>query len=191
MKKTILLMLICFVVLICNAQSNHLSFKGIPIEGTVSDFSTKLAAQNYRVLESNENTCFLIGNFAGCDDVTIAVVGTPKTNIVYRITVFFDKRDSFSSLNVQYESFVKRYTDKYGKPEQSYSFFLDPYYKGDGYELQALRQNKCRYISFFDVSNGHISIEISKLQKVVVNYEDLIGVKLYNEEKDKIVDNDI
>lgn len=182
-------MLACLVVLTCNAQ-NHLSFIGIPIEGTISDFSAKLAAQNYRLLDNNENACFLSGNFAGCNDVTIAVVGTPRTNIVYRITVFFDKKDTFSSLNVQYDTLVKRYTDKYGKPNQTYNFFLDPYNKGDGYEMQALRQNKCRYISFFEVPNGHISIEISKLQKVVINYEDGVGVKQYDTERDEIVNND-
>ena len=92
---------------------------------------------------------FLTGSFAGFDNVTIAVLGTPQTNTAYKVAVFFEEKETFSSLETQYRSLLKSYSDKYGNPEKSYDFFIDPYYKGDGYELQALRNDKCRYISFF------------------------------------------
>lgn len=175
-----------------STHGEHFTFKGIPIMGATKDFASKLRDKGYTMADSSDdNIIFLSGAFAGYDDVTIAVVGTPKSNTVYKVVVFFGKKDSFSSLETQYNSLLKSYTDKYGKPEESYSFFSSPYYKGDGFELQALKKEKCNYISFFSVDNGHLIIEISKTQQVSVTYEDIEGDVILKREKKMIINDDI
>ena len=190
MKKIVLDIIFCCVCLSINAQS-HLTFKGIPIVGDANEFALKLRDKGYTLIDSNDNFYFFVGTFAGHENVTIAVVGTPKTNTVYKVSVFFEKSESFSSLEIQYKSLLKSYIDKYGKPESSYDFFLDPYYKGDGFELQALKNDKCRYASFFSVDNGHLIVEIAKTQNVMVTYEDLEGAQLFTKERSMIISDDI
>lgn len=191
MKKLVLAILICFVCFSINAQS-HLTFKGLPILGDANEFALKLKDKGYTIVDSSDNFNFLTGTFAGHENVTIAVVGTPKTNTVYKVCVIFEKEtDSFSKLETQYKSLLNSYIDKYGKPEKSYDFFMSPYYKGDGYELQAVKKDKCRYISFFSVENGHLIIEIAKTQNVMVTYEDLDGASLCSKEKELIINDDI
>lgn len=190
MKKLFFLVFAFVFCSLLNAQS-HLTFKGIPIVGDANEFALKLKDKGYTVLNSSDNIYFLTGSFAGYDNVTIAVVGTPKTNTAYRVSVFFGKKDTFTSLERQYRSLLDSYSKKYGNPEKSYDFFIDPYYKGDGYELQALKNDKCRYVSFFTVDKGHLSIEIAKMQEVMVTYEDMEGGLLYTKEKNMIVNDDI
>ena len=190
MKRKLLLLSIFSFCLSLGAQE-HLRFKGIPIMGNVSEFALKLKNIGYTLLDSSDNMYFLTGSFAGFDNVTIAVVGTPKTNTAYKVAVFFEEKETFSSLETQYRSLLKSYSDKYGNPEKSYDFFIDPYYKGDGYEMQALRKDKCRYISFFTIDRGYLTVEISKMQKVVVNYEDLEGSNIFTKERNSIVNDDI
>lgn len=190
MKRKLLLLSIFIFCLSLGAQE-HLRFKGIPIMGNVSEFALKLKNIGYTLLDSSDNMYFLTGSFAGFDNVTIAVLGTPQTNTAYKVAVFFEEKETFSSLETQYRSLLKSYSDKYGNPEKSYDFFIDPYYKGDGYELQALRNDKCRYISFFTIDKGYLSVEISKMQKVVVYYEDLEGSNIFTKERNSIVNDDI
>ena len=52
---------------------------------------------------------------------------------------------------------VELFTKKYGEPKDHFEFFSSPYYEGDGYELQALRKEKCNYISFWTLDKGDYS----------------------------------
>ena len=62
---------------------------------------------------------------------------------------------------------------------------------GDGYELQALRNKKCTYVSFFTSSRGNISLEMTDDSCVQVGYEDGINVEIFKREKNQVVLEDI
>ena len=63
--------------------------------------------------------------------------------------------------------------------------------KGDGYELQALRNGKCNYVSFFKTINGTIMVEMSKDERLRLTYEDKINAEKDVKEKTSRNLNDI
>jgi hypothetical protein len=59
-------------------------------------------------------------------------------------------------------------TKKYGQPEISYEYFNKPYYEGDGYEEQAIKLGKGRFVTFW--INTPV-LEISEKLTVTISYE--------------------
>lgn len=73
---------------------------------------------------------------------------------------------------------------KYGKTEKSVELFEEPYYEGDGYELQALRLGKLLYTSMFDAKNGDITLQLIYVDgaHLVLVYTDEHNKALYESE---------
>ena len=71
------------------------------------------------------------------------------------------------------------------------SFFSKPYYEGDGYELQALRKEKCHYISFYKLPLGAAIVEISQFGHIQIGYEDNINYELKKKEEESEALDDI
>ena len=47
MKHLFLTLLLTFFVGICSAQTEHMKFKGVPMEGTLQTFTSKLKAKGF------------------------------------------------------------------------------------------------------------------------------------------------
>ena len=62
---------------------------------------------------------------------------------------------------------------RYGPAESNYSYFLSPYYRGDGYETQAVELGKASFVSFWPAAadGSHLWIEIDEDVDVAVHYE--------------------
>lgn len=149
-----------------------------------------MEAQGFSVEYKNDAGVALSGDFAGKSDCTILVIATKISKTVWKVVAQFPEKSSWYSLKDEYNSFKESYTKKYGKPK-SYEFFTDPYYEGDGYELQALKYGKCTWASYFSTSQGNIVLELSDTKCVEVIYEDGINAEIFLKEKDQIVSEDI
>ena len=188
MKKFLFILLSCIFALNAGAQENlHLDFKGVPIDGNVRSFVEKMKNKGFgnEIILDNGITV-LEGTFVG-KSATVFVVSTPETNTVWKVAAIIFKDDdlSWSSLKSYYKDFVELYEKKYGKPSSHFEFFTDPYYEGDGYELQALRRDKCTYQTFFETEVGLVSIEITKKGSICFSYEDEINVEKKRKEADR------
>ena len=168
----------------------HMTFKGIPMGCDLTTFVSKLKDQGFTQEKLNVDIAVLTGDFAGKTNCRILVAATKQTKQVWKVVVSFPERTSWYSLKDEYQSFKKSYTNKYGKPE-SYEFFSSPYKEGDGYELQAVRLDKCNYSSFFKLDAGTIWLTISEDENVDVHYEDKITYQLKNKEQESSVTEDI
>lgn len=146
MKKLITCTLLA-VCTICFSQ-NHLSFKGIEINGTLTDFSQKLEASGYKKIYTNDaqDACVLEGAFAGYDQCMIFVISTAQEHIVWKVAVQLPEQSSWYSLKSRYNEFRESLMEKYGAPSKKYEFFSSPYYEGDGYEMSALNNEKCHML---------------------------------------------
>ena len=47
MKHFLLTILLTFIVGVCSAQTEHMKFKGVPMEGTLQTFTSKLKAKGW------------------------------------------------------------------------------------------------------------------------------------------------
>ena len=86
MKRLTALFALMVIALTSYAQSNseHLTFKGIPIEGSMTEFCQKLQTKGYTTLGQDNNGAVLVGDFAG-RNATIGVAATNGGREVYAV----------------------------------------------------------------------------------------------------------
>ena len=74
MKRIFLTFVIACCSLMTWAQSEHLTFKGVPIDGTLTEFVTKMKTAGFTHLGTQDGMAALQGDFAGyknCMEVSI------------------------------------------------------------------------------------------------------------------------
>lgn len=190
MKKTIFIILCSLVSYVSFAQEKHMEFKGIPLNGTLSSFVQKMKVKGYKTVYTEDNAVIMNGEFIG-KNANVAILAAPKSKIVWKVGVNLDKEVSWSSLKAEYKNIKESYIKKYGRPLHTFERFDDPYYEGDGYELQALKMEKCTYISYFETPEGMISVGMDSSGCISIMYEDGINVKIASKEKESAVMNEI
>lgn len=169
---------------------SHMEFKGIPLTGKIDNFVKKLQEQGYTLEKNKGNSAIMSGQFTG-KDAEVYVFSTKKSNTVWKVVIYLPKQTSWYSIKAQYEYYAEMYGKKYGTPAHTFAFFSDPYYEGDGYEMQAVRNKKCHYFSSYHTAEGVISVEISEFEQVKIVYEDDANTVLMDSEKAEAVINDI
>lgn len=157
-------------------------FKGIPIDGHIEDFVKALENQGYKKVYDGTSGVVMKGDFTG-KNAEIFILYTSKTKTVWKVAAQFDKNSSWYKLKSDYFDYVELYTQKYGKPSEHFEFFVDPYYEGDGYELQALEKEKCFYNTFFKTELGILSVKIASSGTITLSYEDYINSNKEDSEK--------
>ncbi len=192
MKKLFFMLIALLYINAAKAQESdeHLMFMGIPIDGEVVEFVSKLQQKGLNLINTDKEIATLNGNFAG-ENCEIYVIYSPTSSVVSLVTVFFPKNNSWSSIKSDFNQLKDDYTHKYGQPKNNYDFFIKPYYEGDGYEMQAIRNDKCRYVTVWNLEHGNIWLEIGDTEQVIVRYYDKTNEELRAEEKSKSVRNDI
>lgn len=124
------------------------------------------------------------GTFTG-EEVDLIILASPKSKTTWKVLVDYPAKDSWSSLKSNYFKMVELYEKKYGAPESRYEFFTTPYYEGDGFELQALEKENCRYLTLFETGEGTIGIAISKYGNIQIGYEDEINAEIDEKEEEE------
>ena len=184
MKKFFLILVFLMFNLSTYAQS-HIEFKGIPLTGHIDGFMQKMQNEGFLLVEKyDKSVVWYKGKFAGLD-ADIVVFTTPSTQTVYEVCVC-SEHDSWYDLKKSYFDYKKMYENKYGKPFAEKETFHSPYCEGDGYELTALRDNKCEYSSSYELNGGIVTVSLEVQHGNVVLqlcYIDEIGYKLREMEK--------
>lgn len=187
MKKFILTLLCLSIVSFAFAQTNdnsetnaHLTFKGIPIDGTPASFGSKLKANGFRYDMELDGTIWYKGSFAGYYDCQVAVKS--NNNLVYEIVVLFPKSYSWSHLYNTYTSLKDMLTTKYGEPSSSREEFINtPSYmniEDDNDKFYEVKNDRCLYYSNFVCLKGGlgtITMEIKKSCCVALFYTDYLN----------------
>ncbi|WP_418992461.1 hypothetical protein [Alistipes sp.] len=123
MKKVLLT--VCFFLFcgfVC-AQTEHFTFKGLPIDGEEQEFIEELELQGYRRVRYIEtcgnktvNENVLSGSFTGRDS-HIKIYSTPISNTIWKVRVMFMHNfDTWKEIKSAYEQLVDLYDQKYGSP---------------------------------------------------------------------------
>lgn len=105
MKKTLLLVIIALTTIMSFAQtqpSNHLLFKGVPIDGTLSEYVLKMKHNGFSLKGMEDGIAILKGDFAAYKDCTIAVATLKQKDLVSKISVVFPDVDTWSLLSSNY-----------------------------------------------------------------------------------------
>ena len=177
--KRILLAMMLFTVLTVSAQTGHLTFKGIPVDGTLNEFVGKLKQKGLTHLGTEQGVAVLKGEFAAYKGCTIAAVAH-ESGSVYRVAVMFPPKDSWIHLYDDYVSLKEMLTQKYGEPESVIEEFQS--YGGvdnDNMKMHYVKYDKCRYITDFTTDGGAIELRIDHNDRlecyVILIYEDTMN----------------
>ena len=158
-------------------DEGHITFKGVPLNGSIEKVRAKIMNAGF----DNDGES-LTGQFAGLK-VKIYVGENEELNLVYSVIVVSEQERSWESLKSKYLNVRELYMRKYGNPTTDSHTFCDPYYEGDGDELEATENQKCLYSSKFTVPGGEVSIFIIN-RSVMFNFEDAINKKLVGEDEE-------
>ena len=177
--KTVLMIMMLVISTLVNGQE----FMGVKVEGSRNQIIQAFTAKGFKVSRNNaeENSIIMKGSI-NSNNVELYASFTPRSNKCWALTVFLPEKTSWYTLKDQYKDYLNILIEKYGEPNNKYSFFSSPYYEGDGYELQAVRLEKCTYSAFWDF----VSIQISKFKQVKIHYENATNAALDDEEKKKV-----
>ena len=168
-----------FAVISLMAQE-HLSFKGIPIEGSMTAFCQKLKAKGFTSIGSENNLTLFTGDFTG-RNATVGVTATDDGKDVFAVVVLFDPSGEWNALVNTYDYYKDLYTRKYGKP--SISKEKNPALSDSNTALMAeVHQGTVVYGSAWEVTGGDLQLSIDKSSgvykgMVMIRYRDSQNVE--------------
>ncbi|MBR4624563.1 MAG: hypothetical protein IKO56_03385 [Alphaproteobacteria bacterium] len=142
----------------------HLTFKGVPIDGTLSSYVTKMKAKGFISYGSSDGVAILKGDFAAHKSCTIAVATMQNRDLVSRIGVMFPEQSQWQYLYGDYSELKKLLTIKYGEPTECLEEFQCDRYSypdDDNDRMHNVRMDRCKYASVFTTNNGSIELSIA------------------------------
>lgn len=163
MEKFFVSFAFMIIALTSYAQSNseHLTFKGVPIDGTLSEYVAKMKSAGFKYLGEQDGTAILQGDFAGFKGCTIGVATLKSTNKVNTIVVIFPEQDDWAGLENSYEHLKSMLTEKYGEPSEcveKFQGYANP--RTDNDKLHKLKMDECTWYTTYSTSKGDIQLSI-------------------------------
>ena len=163
MKKIILIFLTAVISLTVFAQapSQHLTFKGVPIDGTLSQFVNNMRAKGFTGTVNKDGTAVLEGDFAGYKGCHVIVSTLKNKDLVCTIGVLFPECSNWSTLEGNYLKLKEMLTTKYGEPADVVEEFQRPYAADDDRsKMYELRMDRCNYSTMWRTDNGNLALKL-------------------------------
>lgn len=173
--KKIIFTLIAFCFALNSIAQEHLTFKGIPIEGSMTSFCEKLKSKGLTQVGADNNITFFIGDFTG-RNATIGVGATDDGKSVFSVVVIFDPSEEWNTLVNTYDYYKELYTRKYGNPKASVE--NNPAHSDSNISKMAeVHQGTVTWASAWEVTGGDIELSIAKSEgvytgMVLIRYRD-------------------
>lgn len=182
MKKFLFLVasVVFATTVFAQSESEHLTFKGVPIDGTLSQYVNKMKAAGFSYLGEEDGTALLSGDFAGFKGCTIGVSTLKNVNVVSQIAVIFPEREDWSPLERDYNHLKTLLTEKYGEPAEVVERFQKEYMADDSRgKMHELSMDRCTWFTTFSTEKGNIQLSLIKYSynsgAVLLKYFDRIN----------------
>lgn len=140
--------------------SKHLSFKGVPIDGTLSEYVSEMGEIGFTHKGTKDGIALLRGDFASYKNCIISVSTLKKKDLVSKITVMFPDCDTWSALSANYFHLKELLTEKYGNPSKCVEKFQSYTPDSDGSKLIDVKLDACKYCTTYETENGTIQLSI-------------------------------
>ena len=172
-------------------KSSHLKFKGVPIDGTLKEFTTRMKRKGFKSVGSDDGLEILQGDFAAFKECVIYVSTLDNKDLVSRISVAFPKEETWEYLYGDYKHLKELLTEKYGQPSSVTEEFQERYIDDDNDRMHAVKMDKCKYETRFKTDNGEIVLWIEHESVVscfvMLTYKDKVnGSIIKNVAKDDL-----
>jgi hypothetical protein len=144
-----------------SGPAEHMTFKGVPIDGTLDAFVLKMKQKGFTPFVSENGMTALTGDFAAYKGCTLVVATLENKDLVSRIMVLFPETDSWPFLASNYFNLKELLTEKYGKPSEiveKFDSYSEP--KDDNAKMNQVNMNRCKYYTTYETDNGSIELSI-------------------------------
>ncbi len=162
MKKLLFILLSIVFLTPVFAQSNdHMTFKGVPIDGSLSDFTIKMKQKGFTLLGTQDGVALFNGEFAAYKDCTIGAVSSKSTNTVSKVGVIFPECETWSQLYRNYGQLKEMLTQKYGEPTENiekFDSYSEP--RDDNMRMYEVKMDRCVYVAIWETKKGDIELAI-------------------------------
>lgn len=162
MKKLLFILLSMNILTSAIAQNNsHMTFKGIPINGSLSNFTAQMKQKGFTHLATQDGIAAFTGEFAAYKECTIAAVSSKSTNIVSKVGVIFPECKTWSKLYGNYSQLKEMLIQKYGEPIEcieKFDSYSEP--RDDNSRMYEVRMNRCKYVTTWRTEKGDIELAI-------------------------------
>ena len=162
MKTKLLILFFAFLSNIIFGQSaEHLTFKGVPIDGKIDDYTAKMKQNGFDHLGTEDGVAMLKGDFAGYKDCIVGVSTLKDKDLVNKIGVLFPETEAWSVLSENYFKLKELLTEKYGRPsdyKETFETYSQP--KDDGSKMLDVKLDHCKYYSIWQTDKGEIQLSI-------------------------------
>jgi len=176
--------LILIISFFISVSAKSQQFNGVNISGDLPTAINSFKEKGYTTSKFITNGVIMNGK-VGNTEIELFLLTTPKSKKLYKATVYLPTKETWYAIKQNYLDYLEVLTTKYGTPHQSYDFFSKPYFEGDGYEMSALKLEKCTYSAFWlNVDNTSIVIQISKYNQVMISYQNDANQKIAASERD-------
>lgn len=162
--------------------SEHLTFKGIPIDGTLTSFVQKMKQKGFTHITTSDGIAMMSGDFAAYKNCTLGVVSIKDRNLVFKVAVIFPSHDTWSDLEQNYLSLKNMLTAKYGTPfdcVEEFQSYSQP--QDDSMKMHYLQMDQCKYNTIFKTEKGDIELRLVHQSfsecYVMLSYFDAINQK--------------
>lgn len=117
MRKLFSVLFLTIIALTSFAQtktdsSAHLTFKGIPLDGTLDQYVVKMKQNGFKHINTNDGIAMLQGDFAGYKDCHVSISTLRQKDLVYKIGVLFPEKETWSTLSGNYFELKNMLTEK-------------------------------------------------------------------------------
>jgi len=162
MKNKLLYLLFLIATSILFAQDKrHLTFKGVPINGSLKSFVTELQKTGLKYVSTLDGNAQFEGEFAGYSNCTVYAIS--KNDLVFKVGVLFPDQDSWTLLSNNYFNIKRLLTEKYGDPIIVKEEFENSYANDNNSKMNQVKFDNCRYYSSFMTLDGYIELSISNI----------------------------
>ncbi len=173
-----LLLVICALISFAQNESEHLTFKGVPIDGTLREYVEKMKNAGFEYVGEENKTANLQGEFAGFKECTIVVSTLKFKDLVNSIGVIFPANEKWWGVENDYNKLKSMLVQKYGDPSECVEKFKGYTPDTDSAKKLKLRNDEYSWFSIFTTPKGNIQLSVA--------YQSTIGCFVTLKYSDKI-----
>lgn len=163
MKKLIFSLFLASVMVataFAQEESEHLTFKGIPINGTLSEYVAKMKQAGFTYVDTRDGMAMLQGEFAGFKGCIVGVNTFKPHNKVNAVVVIFPEQDNWGDLESDYNHLKSMLTEKYGEPSECVEEFQGSEPADNSSKFFRLKLNECTWYTTYSTPKGKIQLSI-------------------------------
>lgn len=154
-------------------SQEHMTFQGIPIDGTIKEFTKQMKKHGFKLELRGENGYFFKGRYITSSDF-VGVYYSPKSKTVWKVCAWVNfsnmtNTESWAKTKGNYDYVVSLFSEKYNTAKkETIAYFEAPYEEGDGNEIAGILNGKCNYITQFNLPYGSVQVDISTISQGLI-----------------------